>query len=59
MSEQPIIQTGQLILRPFQIKDATQVQQLAGDKDIAATTFHIPHPYEDGLTESHPESQSL
>ena len=51
MNEQPIIQAGQLLLRPFQIEDGTQVQQLAGDKDIAATTFYIPHPYENDLAE--------
>lgn len=59
MNEQPVIQAGQLLLRPFQIEDGIQVQQLVGDKDIAATTFRIPHPYENGLAESHPESQSL
>ncbi len=51
MNEQPVIQAGRLLLRPLQIDDGTQVQQLTGDKDIAATTFRIPHPYENGLAE--------
>ncbi len=33
------------------LDDAAEVQQLAGDRDIAATTLLIPHPYEDGMAE--------
>lgn len=51
MSERPILKTERLILRPFTLNDASEVKQLAGDKDIAATTLFIPHPYEDGMAE--------
>lgn len=51
MTEPPLLKTKRLILRPFTLADAPQVQRLAGDKDIAATTLHIPHPYEDGMAE--------
>ena len=43
--------TDRLLLRPFQLKDAHEVQLLAGDRDIAATAWEIAHPYKDGLAE--------
>ncbi len=58
MIEQPILHTRRLILRPFTLADAADVQRLAGAYEIASTTAVIPHPYEDGMAEtwisSHP-----
>jgi [ribosomal protein S5]-alanine N-acetyltransferase len=51
MSRQPAIETDRLLLRPFQMADADDVQRLAGDRAVADTTLNIPHPYEDGLAE--------
>jgi RimJ/RimL family protein N-acetyltransferase len=51
MSEYPSLTTERLILRPFRMADAADVQRLAGDYAIAATTLRIPHPYEDGMAE--------
>jgi RimJ/RimL family protein N-acetyltransferase len=39
------------VLRGFDISDAPDVQRLAGEREVAATTFRIPHPYEDGMAE--------
>ncbi|MCP4703417.1 MAG: GNAT family N-acetyltransferase [candidate division Zixibacteria bacterium] len=47
MDKQPILKTERLVLRPFSLDDAPQVQKLAGDKEIARTTLLIPHPYKD------------
>ena len=51
MSDYPNLTTERLILRPFRMADAADVQRLAGDYAVAATTLRIPHPYEDGMAE--------
>jgi RimJ/RimL family protein N-acetyltransferase len=57
MQDQPILKTDRLILRPFRLADASDVQRLAGDRAVAATTLPIPHPYEDGMAEDWIRSQ--
>lgn len=47
----PTLRTGRLVLRPFVIEDAPDVQRLAGAREIADTMQNIPHPYEDGVAE--------
>lgn len=44
MVTQPILETERLILRPFKLSDAEQVQKLADRKEVAATV-NLPHPY--------------
>ena len=52
MSHQPTLATERLLLRPFNLTDAPEVQRLAGDRAIADTTLNIPHPYEAGMAEA-------
>jgi len=41
-------QTEQLELRPLTLEDASRVEELAGDYEIAKTTLSVPHPYPEG-----------
>jgi ribosomal-protein-alanine N-acetyltransferase len=52
MLERPSLHTERLLLRPFSLADAQAVQSLAGEREIAAMTLTIPHPYEDGMAEA-------
>ncbi len=44
MSDQKILETERLILRPLTLDDAAAVARLAGSREIADTTISIPHP---------------
>lgn len=47
-----ILATRRLLLRPFTLQDAPEVTRLAGVREIAATTLHIPYPYPAGTAET-------
>lgn len=47
----PTLRTPRLILRAFVAGDAVEVRRLAGERDVAATTLTIPHPYPEGAAE--------
>ena len=47
----PTLKTERLILRGFTLKDAPDVQRLAGEWEVARTLLSVPHPYEDGVAE--------
>ena len=47
----PTLATARLELGAFTPADAPTVQLLAGDKNIAATTLLIPHPYPNSVAE--------
>lgn len=45
------LRTERLLLRPFTQSDASDVQRLAGEFDIASTLNTVPHPYPDRAAE--------
>ena len=46
MTAKPTLRTARLVLGGFTLRDAADVQRLAGAREIADTTLAIPHPYE-------------
>jgi [ribosomal protein S5]-alanine N-acetyltransferase len=46
MSATPTLRTARLLLGSFSPEDATELQRLAGAREIADTTVSIPHPYD-------------
>jgi RimJ/RimL family protein N-acetyltransferase len=48
----PTLITPRLVLRPYAPGDASEVQRLAGAREIAANTLTVPHPYPDGAAET-------
>jgi ribosomal-protein-alanine N-acetyltransferase len=51
MSNHPSLTTARLLLRPFAMRDAPDVQRLCNVREIALNTLLIPHPYPDGAAE--------
>ncbi len=51
------LESKRLLLRPFDMNDASTVQKFAGNINVAKTTVNIPHPYEDGMAEAWIETQ--
>jgi RimJ/RimL family protein N-acetyltransferase len=51
MPEQATLQTDRLTLRPFTSADGPRTRELAGAREVAATTLRIPHPYPEGAAE--------
>ncbi len=51
VSKIPTLTLSKIILRPFNLSDAKEVQRQAGNPKVAATTATIPHPYLDGMAE--------
>lgn len=47
----PELQTERLVLRRFTLDDASDVQRLAGEWEVARTLLSVPHPYEEGMAE--------
>jgi len=50
--EPPVLQTDRLFLRRFILADAPEVARHCGNREVAATTLNIPHPYSEGDAES-------
>src|SRR5271157_3496087 len=51
MKEQPVLTTERLILLPYSLSDAKELQRLIGDRDVSDTLQLVPYPYLDGMAE--------
>jgi ribosomal-protein-alanine N-acetyltransferase len=45
---QPVLSTERLLLRPLRAEDASEIERLAGAREVALNTLMIPHPYPAG-----------
>jgi RimJ/RimL family protein N-acetyltransferase len=52
------LETERLVLRPFVPADATEVHRYVSDREVAAMTSSIPHPYPDGAALAWIEKQA-
>jgi RimJ/RimL family protein N-acetyltransferase len=43
-----LVKTARLLLRAPRPEDAADIERLAGEREIALNTLHIPHPYPAG-----------
>ncbi|HET9605227.1 MAG TPA: GNAT family N-acetyltransferase [Gemmatimonadales bacterium] len=43
------LDTTRFLLRPFTLADTDDVTRIVSDRELAATTLNIPHPYEPGM----------
>jgi len=44
-TEQPVLPTTRLVLRPYTLADAPALLPIVSERDVAVTTLTIPHPY--------------
>jgi len=51
MKEQPVLTTERLILHPFSLSDAKNMQCLISDYAVVDTLLTVPHPYLEGMAE--------
>lgn len=56
---QPILATERLRLRAYLPDDASRIQKLAGERDVAEMTRTIPHPYPAGEAEKWIHQQAI
>ncbi|MFK8042663.1 GNAT family N-acetyltransferase, partial [Congregibacter sp.] len=50
--KQPELKTRRLVLRPFSMDDAEEINTLAGNFNVSKTTLNVPHPYSTEMAES-------
>lgn len=58
MKRETILTTERLVLRPFARSDAAALHRQVSDREVAASTASIPHPYPDGAALSWIEKQA-
>ncbi|MFY9815009.1 MAG: GNAT family N-acetyltransferase [Dehalococcoidales bacterium] len=59
MKEQPTLTTERLILRPYSLSDAKELQRLIGDRNVSDTLQLVPYPYLDGMAEEWINHQTI
>jgi RimJ/RimL family protein N-acetyltransferase len=52
LQDQPVLETGRLVLRPLRGSDAGLLRHYAGDARVARMTTTIPHPLPPGAAEA-------